>query len=258
MPDTMRTPLRSESEAYRFVLAGVLVIAACILIGWLTEALVGAVLFAIALVLGAIAYLRAEDPDRRMPLRAAVAEPHRHGAPSGKRHVLVIANEALSGSGLRERILAGDGERVEVDILAPILTSPLHYSVSDIDRELERARARLQRSLAWASEQGIVARGEVGDPSTASAIEDELRDFGADEVIVVTHPREQQSWQERGELTRLRDELDVPITHVVVGATGPSADEAQHLADEGQDLADEVKDSAEELHDLNEDEHDGR
>jgi hypothetical protein len=48
-------------------------------------------------------------------------------------------------------------------------------------------------------------------------MEDELRDFGADEVIVVTHPSERETWQERGELERLRHELDVPVTHVMVG-----------------------------------------
>jgi len=223
----MRTPIRSESEWFRLVVIGALVIGASILIGWLTDAVAGVAVFVLALALGAIAYLRAADPDRRAPLRTAAGGPHRHGASPGKRHVLVIANEALSGGELREQILAGDGEHVEVDILAPVLTSPLHYSVSDIDRELERAQARLQRSLAWAREQGIVARGEVGDPSTASAIEDELRDFGADQVIVVTHPREQEGWQERDELKRLRRELDVPVTHVVVGDNGSSAEERE-------------------------------
>jgi hypothetical protein len=36
-------------------------------------------------------------------------------------------------------------------------------------------------------------------------------------VIVVTHPRERETWQERGELERLRRELDVPVSHIAVG-----------------------------------------
>ena len=64
-----------------------------------------------------------------------------------------------------------------------------------------------------------MARGEVGDPNPSIAIEDELRDFGADAVVVVTHPRELQTWQEQGELERLRRELaGVPVQHVMVGA----------------------------------------
>jgi hypothetical protein len=88
--------------------------------------------------------------------------------------------------------------------------------VTDIDRELDEARERLRRSLAWARAHRIHARGEVGSTSPVVAIEDELRAFGADEVIVVTHPRERETWQERDELERLRGELDVPITHVVI------------------------------------------
>ncbi len=101
-------------------------------------------------------------------------------------------------------------------MLAPVLTSRAHYAVSDIDHELQQARTRLERSLAWASAHGITAHGRVGDPSATTAIEDELRDFGADEIIVVTHPRE--SWQERDEVERLRRELDVPVTQVSVEA----------------------------------------
>jgi len=216
----MRIPVRSEPEAFRLTIAGALAVAVAVLVGWLAKPLVGAAVFVLVLVVAVIAYLRAANPDRRMPLREATAAAHPHGAPPGKRHVLVVANEALSGEALRERILGEDHERVEVDVLAPVLTSRLHQGVSDIDHELEQARARLERSLAWAHEQGIVARGEVGDPSATTAIEDELRDFGADEVIVVTHPRERESWQEHGELERLRHELDIPVTHVVVGDGG--------------------------------------
>ena len=59
-------------------------------------------------------------------------------------------------------------------------------------------------------------------PTQRTALEDQLRDFGADEVIVVTHPRERGSWQERGELERLRRELDVPVTHVILGNGEPT------------------------------------
>jgi hypothetical protein len=103
--------------------------------------------------------------------------------------VLVVANETLGGSELRERILGSGSERVEVDVLAPVLTSRVHLGVTDIDRELDEARERLRRSLAWARAHRIHARGEVGSTSPVVAIEDELRAFGADEVIVVTHTR---------------------------------------------------------------------
>jgi hypothetical protein len=100
--------------------------------------------------------------------------------------VLVIANEPLGGGELRDRIRGLDETQVEVDVLAPVLSSRAHLAYTDIDKELSQAHRRLARSLAWVRAQGFVARGEVGDPSPTTAIEDELRDFGADEVIVVT------------------------------------------------------------------------
>lgn len=216
----MRLPVRSEAEAFRLAVASTVVIGTSVLIGWLTEPLVGAVVFGCVFVLAAAAYVRAENPDRRTALREAAHERHPHGAATGTRHVLVVANETLAGDELREQITRVNGERVEVDVLAPVLTSHLHYGVSDIDREVAEARTRLERSLAWAQEHGIVAHGEVGDPNPTVAIEDELRDFGADEVIVVTHARERETWQEHGELGRLRRELDVPVTHVIVRDSG--------------------------------------
>jgi metallophosphoesterase superfamily enzyme len=137
--------------------------------------------------------------------------------PQAGHHVLVVANETLAGAELAELILQHGRAQVEVDVLAPVLASHLHYAVSDIDGEVAEARTRLERSLAWAREHKLVARGEVGDPNPTTALEDELRTFGANEVIVVTHPRDRETWQERGELARLRRELDVPVTHFVVG-----------------------------------------
>lgn len=213
----MRAPIRSESDAFRFTFGSALVVGVSVLTGWLIEPLGGIAVFMVTCLVAALAYLYVAGRDRKAVLREAALEPHPHGAPLGKRHVLVVANETLAGGELREQILRGDGSRVEVDVLAPVLTSHVHFGVTDIDRELTQARTRLERSLAWAHKQGIDARGEVGDPSPTTAIEDELRDFGADEVIVVTHPDDRETWQERGELERLQRELDLPVTHVVVG-----------------------------------------
>jgi hypothetical protein len=208
--------MRSEAEAVRFVFAVAAVIALSLLIGLLITPLAGLAVFALALVIGAIAYLRAANPDQRTPLRDAEHDPHPHGAPGGTRHVLVVANETLGGDELYARIAAADERPVEVDVLAPVLTSRMHYAMSDIDSEMAQAQTRLNRSLVWAKSHGILARGQVGDPNPTTALEDQLRDFGADEVIVVTHPRERETWQEHDELERLRRELDVPVTQFTV------------------------------------------
>lgn len=217
----MRAPIRSESDAFRLALLGAAVIVVCVLAGWLIAPWAGVALLVVAGAAALVAYVRAPDPDRRRPLREAAQAPHPHGRRPDTRHVLVVANEALDGAELRERILRDDDRRrVEVDVLAPVLTSRVHLGYTDVDHETRVARRRLERSLRWARAQRLHAHGSVGRTSPALAIEDELRHFGPDEVIVVTHAREQETWQERGELERLREELDVPVTHVVVGGDG--------------------------------------
>jgi hypothetical protein len=47
------------------------------------------------------------------------------------------------------------------------------------------------------------------------ATEDELRVFAADEVVISTYPRGKSNWLETGVVERLREELDIPVTHVV-------------------------------------------
>jgi len=46
-------------------------------------------------------------------------------------------------------------------------------------------------------------------------IEDELRRFAADEVLICTYPTGMSNWLDRHRQT-LREELDIPVTHVIV------------------------------------------
>ena len=63
---------------------------------------------------------------------------------------------------------------------------------------------------------GVEARGEVGDGDPLQAIEDALRTFGADEIIISTHPEGRSNWLERGVVEHARERFPVPIMHVVV------------------------------------------
>ena len=47
-------------------------------------------------------------------------------------------------------------------------------------------------------------------------MEDALRTFGADEIIISTHPEGRSHWLERGIVEAARERFAVPITHVVV------------------------------------------
>ena len=54
------------------------------------------------------------------------------------------------------------------------------------------------------------------DANPLQAMEDALRTFGADEIIISTHPEGRSHWLERGVVVHARERFAVPITHVVV------------------------------------------
>jgi nucleotide-binding universal stress UspA family protein len=139
----------------------------------------------------------------------------RRGA-EGERRILVIANETVAGDALREEITRrAEGFREDVLVVCPALNAPLRHWVSDEDGARAAAQERLQTSLARLSDAGVEARGEVGDGDPLQAIEDALRTFGADEVIISTHPEGRSHWLERGVVSGARERFAVPITHVV-------------------------------------------
>jgi GABA permease len=211
----LRNPVRTEADAFHIVIGSAAVIAASVLVGALASPLVG-----VALVGGAVAgaliwEIATADPDRRRPLSEAMAH-GRLNAGTGRRRVCVVANRTLGSDELRAELLRCHQDGSDVHFVVPILASRVHYIASDVDRELRDAGDRLRDALAWARAAGLQATGTVGDPNVAlGAIEDELRRSGADEVIISTHPPKRSNWLETGIVARLRDELDIPVTHLV-------------------------------------------
>ena len=212
----MRNPVRSETDAFYIAVGGGAIIIAALVLGSLLDPLVGVALV-VGAGIGALTWeLSTKDPDRRRPFReAASAAPPRERTTA--RRVLVVANRTLHGSELRAELHRRAAAGTELHIVAPILCSRIHYIASDVDKELDEARERLSMALAWAQDEGLAVTGKVGDPNAAfGAIEDELRQYGADEVIISTYPRGKSNWLETGIVERLHDELEVPVTHVVV------------------------------------------
>jgi hypothetical protein len=214
----VRNPVRSEADAFHIAFGSAALLAVSVGLGALLTPLVG-----VALVVGAFAgalvwEIATKDPDRRRPLREAAAD-GRLAPPHGRRRVLVVANRTLHGEALRAELARRAAEGSELRIVAPIVVSRVHYFASDIDRELREARERLREMLAWARAEGLDATGTVGDPNVAlGAIEDELRLSGADEVIISTYPLGRSNWLETGIVERLREELDIPVSHLVADA----------------------------------------
>jgi GABA permease len=219
----MRTPVRSETDAFRIAYGTALLIGVSILVGLATEPVFGAVLFTAAALAAFVWDLRTPDKERRLPLREAAEGPHEMGT-TGVWRILVVANETLAGAQLQAAIMRRAKLRPELVVIAPILPSRAHLVTTDIDHEMKEAQQRLDATLTWAVQQGFNAWGEVGNTHPVTAVEDALRRFGVDEVIISTHPPGRSNWLEQGIVERVREELDIPVTHVVVDRSAERAE----------------------------------
>ena len=207
----MINPFRSEDEAYRFLLLTVGYFAAIAIAALALGKWAGLAVFA-ALTLAGLVYVararRSEPPRQQVPSRRGKAN---------ERRILVIANETVGGGPLREEIRRrSEGYDEQVFVVTPALNSPLRHWASDEDDARAQAEKRLNASLARLREAGVDAKGEVGDGEPLQAMEDAFRLFGADEIIISTHPEGRSHWLERGIVEAARERFAVPITHVVV------------------------------------------
>ena len=212
----MRIPFKTETDAFRVAAALGLLLGVSIVVGALSSPPYGVVVFAAGCAAGLVFELSGRETGDH-GLRDAASAPHAHGPGPGKRHVLVVAERMLHGEELRQQLQPEPGVDLELDVLSPVMASRRHHWAGDVDREREQAQVRLEASLAWARQQGFVAKGEVGDPDAMRAIEDELRDFGADEVIIVTHPSERTTWLANRMVSHLKRQLEVPVREIVMG-----------------------------------------
>ena len=206
----MINPFRSEAEAYRFLLLSVGYFAAIAIAALAIGTWAGFIVF-VALTLAGLVYV----------VRARSGEPRQQTVPTrrggeNERRILVIANETVGGERLREEIRSrSEGFDEQVFVVCPALNSPLRHWASDEDGARVQAQERLSTSLARLREAGVDAKGEIGDAEPLQAMEDALRLFGADEIIISTHPEGRSHWLEKGIVDAARERFAVPITHVV-------------------------------------------
>ena len=147
--------------------------------------------------------------------------------PQGERRILVIANETVGGRALLSEIRRrAEGARTSVRVVSPALNTPLQHWTSDEDAARAAAQRRLETSLGAIRDAGLQATGEVGDGDPLQAIEDALRTFAPDELIISTHPEGRSNWLERDVVSGARERFAMPVTHVVVDL---EAEQQHHL-----------------------------
>ena len=181
----MKNPLRSEAEAFRFLL-GALVYFGAIAIAGVINAWAGLVVFIVLTIAVVWWWWRSREP--AAPRQATGVR----GGRAGEQRILVSRTRRSAARRCCERDQgAGSAseDTAKVHVVSPALNSPLRHLASDEDPARAAAQERLEREPRRA-EGGTASRprGEVGDGDPLQAMEDALRTFGADEIVISTHP----------------------------------------------------------------------
>jgi hypothetical protein len=131
------------------------------------------------------------------------------------RRILVVATAAVPAADLRRSVRAHAGEDAEMLVVAPASEiSRLDWLTNAEDDARTYAGERADELAEAAPTDDVESR--VGDSDPVKAIEDALRTFPADELIVVTLPEEDAAWLEKGSAETALNRFSLPVTHLIV------------------------------------------
>lgn len=166
-------------------------------------ALAGLVGAGLGMAVGAVAatalvvFASRARPDRRIEVAESDDAGHR---------VLVVAmGEATSEAA--QQIAQLVGSATDVRIVVPVPSHRLDRWMSAEDDARRDAEARLARSAGTLVAAGLPVSGSVGDHDPAQALEDELRNFAADEVVLLTA-------NGKDPLAKIETRLSLPLRRV--------------------------------------------
>jgi GABA permease len=135
--------------------------------------------------------------------------------------VLLLANETMTESALLAELRdvhAGTGARIHVTVPAnPVDTGQAEVEGAAFVWEATRRAAaeRLETMLSTLRADGVEASGELGDYRPLVALRQAVAEVRPDLVIISTHSPDRSSWLHRDLVSAAREELSVPVRHVV-------------------------------------------
>jgi hypothetical protein len=131
--------------------------------------------------------------------------------------ILVLAHEGLGGRGLVEHLDRNEaGRGAEVFIVVPALSGSVKQLANDDRDEIARAQADLDRLVGEVSGEGRTVGGIVGDSDPRLALEDSLRQFAADEVVIVNPADDEVEGLEQVSTERALEDVDLPVVVLTV------------------------------------------
>lgn len=124
----------------------------------------------------------------------------------------------MDEAALREAVRrhAGAGE---ADVLV-VTPAPASSWLKRLTGDVDKARAEAEevaRQAAAAVEEMASVEAEVGDPDLSQAIEDALRGFPAEELIVVIPPSSEAGRLDEGDARETLERFGLPVTYLAAG-----------------------------------------
>ncbi len=141
--------------------------------------------------------------------------------PDSKR-LLVLAGEAVAEldelpSEVRTELEVAE----EVFVVTPTLASRIEWLMSDTDRARHEADERLDTILGQLEPSGArVSGGAVGDDTPMTVVEDHVRRFEPDRIVLALRSDEHADWQEQNLAERIASETALPLTVFAIDAEG--------------------------------------
>ena len=148
--------------------------------------------------------------------------------------ILVVANETVAGRPLIDAVKKhaedahGDDKPFHVTVVCP-QNVPKFGMVIDDTAVRAAAENRLKLTLAQLREIGIEADGEIMDEDPYGATMDAIAEFGADIVIISTHPETRSGWLRKDLVDRVRHDSGLPVEHIVVDLDADRAEATRTL-----------------------------
>ena len=131
------------------------------------------------------------------------------------RRLLVVITSEIPHDVLRELVRSRAGEDAEMLVVAPASEISRLDWLTNAEDDARAQASELAATTAEATPtEDIEAR--VGDSDPVKAIEDALRTFAADEILLVTRPDEQAGWLEAGSGAEAQTRFNLPLSRVVV------------------------------------------
>jgi hypothetical protein len=135
------------------------------------------------------------------------------------RRLLVVVTTEVADATVREFVRRSAGEDAEVRVVAPASgISRLDWLTNAEDDARAEAGSLADKTAQAAPTTDVQAK--IGDSDPVKAIEDALREFAADEVLIITRPDEDSSWLVAGSGETAQTRFRVPVRVVTVAEDG--------------------------------------